>query len=119
MRNVRNLAMLAQQEKNNMAKKVTKKETVKKTKAVKKPTFVVDISNANTVNDTVLAFAYAKQDAGLPITNDELVAIVIDAIDTFKDDIVPTCTVVVEKAKEVKKKLPWYKRFVKWLFRKK
>lgn len=80
-------------------------------KPVVKPAFVVDATNCFDGYDLLLAFAYAKQKAGLPITDDELDAIV--------DDNSVTIVIREEVERQIKPKKPWYKRFGNWLIGKK
>lgn len=87
-------------------------KNTKKTNKKVNPAFTVDISKCQDANDMLLAFAYAKQEAGLPITNEELDAIIDDNM------------IIVVLAKRIcdcncSKKKPWYKRFWNWLTRKK
>jgi len=87
-------------------KKMTKKNTFK-------PAYVVDITKCEDLFDMLLAFGKAKQQAGQPITNEELEAII--------DDNSVFVTVVHEcqcNCEAKPKKLPWYKRFWRWLTRK-
>jgi len=87
--------------------KTTKKTITKKTV---KPVYTVDISNCEDANDILLAFANAKQKAGLPITDEELECLINEN----------SVMIIVENVCEVKKKkLPWYKLFWNWVTRKK
>ena len=58
------------------------KKTTKKTKKVTKPAFIVDLTNVTTPSELYAAFGLAKQDAKLPITDDELMAIINVAVNT-------------------------------------
>lgn len=58
-----------------------KKTTKKVTKTVK-PAFIVDLTNVETPAELYAAFGLAKQDANLPMTDDELVSIVNIAVNT-------------------------------------
>ena len=93
-----------------------KKTTTKKTKKQTKPKYTVDLRGIETFNDIDVAFGLAKHKAGLPISNDELEAIVFDAYEMFG----PKITIVDCNCEcpTIKKK-PWYKRFWNWLFGKK
>ena len=56
-------------------------ETKKKVSKKIEPKFIVDLTNANTIDDVYLAFALAKHNAGLPINDAELTTIVGTAVD--------------------------------------
>lgn len=83
-----------------------KKNTTKKIK----PAYTVDITKCQDAFDVLCAFGKAKQKAGLPITDLELDAI----IDDNKIVMIIQDVCIMEK-----KKRPWYKRFWRWLTRKK
>jgi hypothetical protein len=86
-------------------------KTKKSTKKTFKPTYTVDITNCEDPFDVLVQFGLAKQNAGLPITDDELNAIIDDnAILVVIHDIT---------IKREDKKLPWYKRLWKKMFGKK
>lgn len=86
-------------------------KTKKSTKKTFKPTYTVDITNCEDPFDVLVQFGLAKQNAGLPITDDELNAIIDDnAILVVIHDII---------TKREDKKLPWYKRLWKKMFGKK
>lgn len=87
-------------------------KTVKKTKKNTKPAFVVDITECEDANDMLIEFGYTKQAAGLPITTDELEAIINEAID-FAEVCLTVNNVLFCEQKP--KKLPWYKRAWNWL----
>ena len=79
--------------------------------AKKKYSYVVDLDKIEVLSDIAPAFALAKHNAGLALTNDELADICTYMIDMFGPKIyVVNC--------ECKKKQPWYKRFWHWLTRK-
>ena len=101
-------------------------------KNTKKYTFVVDLTEAETAADMYDAFIEAKIQAGLPITEVEMIrakahiaSLMIDAI----DDVVTSVDANVQKIeddklvkdlvklidKHLNKKDPWYKRFWNWL----
>ena len=64
-------------------KKDTKK-IVKKTSKVEKefkPKFTVDLTTIKEPSDVYIAFAFAKQDAGLPISDTEMKAIIDKTVD--------------------------------------
>lgn len=58
------------------------KKTNKKITKTVKPAFIVDLTNVETPAELYAAFGLAKQDANLPMTDDELVSIVNIAINT-------------------------------------
>jgi hypothetical protein len=83
----------------------------KNVKKIIKPAYIVDAINCESPFDLLVAFGEAKQNAGLPITKDELEAI----IEANKEVIYIIDTVEVRCER---KKLPWYKRFWRWLTKK-
>lgn len=58
------------------------KKTNKKVTKTVKPAFIVDLTNVETPTELYAAFGLAKQDANLPMTDDELIAIVNIAVNT-------------------------------------
>ena len=85
---------------------------MKKTNKKTKYSYVVDITDCNTVNDVEVAFAIAKQKAGIPLSDSNLDAIINHTVEQVVDgiqDVVIVCDC------EKPKKLPWYKRFWNWL----
>lgn len=98
-------------------------KTTKKTK----PLYKVDLTQARDANDIFAQYGVTKVEAGVPIERFELDAIISsaielrDMIDNAMEQIVDFLTSIPEEATvEVKKKkLPWYKRFWRWLTRKK
>lgn len=91
---------------------------MKATKTVKKnkkftPIYTVDITECDDVFDVRLQFAKAKQKAGLAISDDELNAIVNEAICDFAEALL----LVGELCDDIDepKKQPWYKRFWNWI----
>ena len=101
------------------------KKSTKKTK----PTFVVDLTNATSVEDVKIAFVEAKVKAGVPITMNELLAYVRIGLDIATE--LQNCNVTIIESDELalkmlklikkyeNKKTPWYKRFWNWITRKK
>lgn len=79
-----------------------------------KPTYTVDYDSIETLDDIRLAFALGKHNAGLPLTDEELT----DIVEWSMDRVKPTICIVKCECNAAKKKLPWYKRFWKWLRRK-
>lgn len=86
---------------------------MKKTKEVK-PSYIVNVDDIEHLDDIACVFAMAKQDAGLPLTDKELIDIVEWAIGEFGTKIY-ICDM---KCPCIKKK-PWYKRLWNWITRKK
>ena len=124
--------------------KTTKKTTTKTTKKTK-PTFVVDLTNAESYKDVKIAFIAAKVNAGVAITKSELAFVISEAmttgalvvLDTMEEffakakvieadekqlkkfmEAVKELENPVEDEKPVEPKKPWYKRFWNWLTRK-
>lgn len=84
---------------------------MKKTKI--KPAYTVDLTDSYTLADTKAAFALGKHNANIPLTDEELVDLLVCVVNAVHD--VCICNV---KVYEVTKK-PWYKRFWNWITRKK
>ena len=93
-----------------------------------KPSYIVDITKCEDTLDMIVAIAYAKIDANVAITRDELDAvIVLSAYDLknfveatvvkFSEMIINTLNKCVEK-KEPKKKPNIFKRFWNWMTKK-
>lgn len=93
-----------------------------------KPSYIVDITKCEDTLDMIVAIAYAKIDANVAITRDELDAVrVLSAYDLknfveatadkFSEMIISTLNKCVEK-KEPKKKPNIFKRFWNWITKK-
>ena len=93
-----------------------------------KPSYIVDITKCEDTLDMIVAIAYAKTDANVAITRDELDAVIIlNAYDLknfveatavkFSEMIINTLNKCVEK-KEPKKKPNIFKRFWNWMTKK-
>lgn len=93
-----------------------------------KPSYIVDMTKCEDTLDMIVAIAYAKIDANVAITRDELDAVIIlnaydlkDYIeataDKFSEMIINTLNKCVEK-KEPKKKPNIFKRFWNWMTKK-
>ena len=110
------------------------KKTVKKTKTVKKPVFIVDMTKINTPKELCAEFGLAKQEAKLPITDLELEAIVEVAIGSTADALLDAMAnvpytkvnladgekIVFDSKGNVKIKKPnIFRRFWNWITRKK
>lgn len=61
---------------------MSKKNNIKKSF---KPAYIVDITWCNDSYDTALAFAYEKQRAGQPLSNDNIDTICFATVDAFGD----------------------------------
>ena len=79
-----------------------------------KPTYTVEYDEIQTLDDIRMVFALGKQDAGLPLADEELT----DIIEWFVERARPKMYIINCECQERKKKLPWYKRFWNWLRRK-
>lgn len=83
---------------------------MKKTIKNKKYSYIVDLRDIERLEDIAPTWAFAKQKAGLALTDDELAEICAYVYDTFGPKIT-----VVNMCNCPCKKLPWYKRFWRWL----
>ena len=119
-------------------KKDTKKTVKKTSKVVKefKPKFVVDLTNVTDPQDVCVEFAFAKQNAGLPLSEREFTALIDKTIDiTINGMLACSKAVFNEVAKTVEingdeklvfdskgqfkvKKPNIFKRFWNWITRK-
>ena len=105
---------------------------MKNTKAIK-PLFIADLTEAGTPEDVKFEFIRAKAKAGVKLTDNEIMWLVklgsnitIEVIDEHITKMKPIAqfdNVSKEKVDEIfkilTKKDPWYKRFWKWITRKK
>jgi len=105
---------------------------MKNTKAIK-PLFIVDLTEAETPEDIKFEFIRAKAKAGVKLTDNEIMWLVklgskitLEAIDESMAKMKPIAqfdNVSKEKVDKIfkilTKKEPWYKRFWKWITRKK
>ena len=82
-------------------------------KTNKKPAYIVDITDVNDVDAMRVAFALAKHNANIPLSDDELISII-----TYTINRMPEIHIYSVEYYEVTKK-PWYKRFWNWITRKK
>jgi hypothetical protein len=117
-------------------KKDTKKVT-KKTVKEFKPAFVADLTDAESMTDVYVAFGLAKQDAGLPISDVELDAIIDKTIEISVRELTKMSKEAFDKATHIVsitgdeklvfdadggfkvKKPNVFKRFWNWITRKK
>ena len=105
---------------------------MKNTKAIK-PLFIADLTEAETPEDVKFEFIRAKAKAGVKLTDNEIMWLVklgsnitIEVIDEHITKMKPIAqfdNVSKEKVDKIfkilTKKDPWYKRFWKWITRKK
>lgn len=94
-------------------------------KKMNKPEYFVDLTQVKGPEDVLVAFGIGKQASGKPISYDEMVAIIDHELDMFTDylheaGIVNKVNGVVEPLPRIVmcprcKKMPWYKRFWRWL----
>lgn len=93
-----------------------------------KPSYIIDITKCEDALDMIVAIAYAKVDANVAITRDELDAVIIlsaydlkdyvnEMADKYSEMIINTLNKCVEK-KEPKKKPNIFKRFWNWMTKK-
>ena len=97
---------------------MNKKNTTKKSI---KPAYTVDLSMCNDSDDLKMAMIFAKAEAKVPVSKDELEYMAMRIIKTSFDlkDVVNRALDDVEDfldilTKDCEKK-PWYKRFWNWL----
>ena len=110
------------------------KKTIKKTTKTVKPAFIVDMTEVNTPSELYAAFGLAKQDAKLPMTDEELTAIINITIATVLETIIKEFNklpckqfeitngekLVFDEKGNVKVKKPnIFRRFWNWITRKK
>ena len=84
---------------------------MKKTKEFK-PSYIVNLDEIKHLDDIECVFALAKHNAGLALTDDELISIV----EWVASAVRPKIYICDLRCKCEKK--PWYKRFWNWLRRK-
>lgn len=109
-------------------------KTNKTNKSIKKYNRIVDLTNAETYGDVYDAFVDAKVAAGEPITEQELIRVKGNVIDLMFNEVAGllddfdknTKYIEIQDDKLAKKfikiienyenkKLPWYKRFWRWI----
>lgn len=104
-----------------------------KTTKTSKPLFIADLTEAETPEDVKFEFIRAKAKAGVKLTDNEIMWLVklgsnltIEVIDEHLIKMKPIAqfdNVSKEKVDKIvkilTKKEPWYKRFWKWITRKK
>lgn len=79
-----------------------------------KPAYIVDLTNCETLQDVEFAFACEKFEAGIPLTEGNLDAIIDKTIEVTTAHM-PVITVC--ECKCVCKKTPWYKRVWNFLMK--
>lgn len=114
-----------------------KKETKKSSKKTKEPKFIVNLTDTEESIDTYAEFAFAKQRAGLPLTDAQLNAVIALTVNTVKDYIISQiASNIVNNGKSIEindgeklifdskgnvevKKPNIFKRFWNWITKKK
>lgn len=91
-------------------------KSTKKTK--KKLLYTVDLTKCEDLFDVTLAYAWARFEAGLALSREELSAIIEQAVIDFADHFDPKVIICTTQC-ECPKKKPWYKRLWNKLFGKK
>lgn len=81
-------------------------------KITTKPDYIVDVTKCETLDDVKLAFATAKKNAGVPLTDENIQAFIDNAISNIKPIV---CAAVIDVEIEEKKKPNIFKRFWNWL----
>lgn len=80
------------------------------------PKFIVNIDDIEHLNDIACVFALAKQNAGVPLSDYDVMSIVDYAIDGIKPKVY-IYNVECNCECPAPKRKPWYKRFWNWLTR--
>lgn len=95
----------------------TVKTTAKKTKKAAKPEYIVNLVDVKSGTEVYARFAEAKHNAGLPLTDEEMISIIDMAIEDFTNHLIDEGLICEENGAlypaEVVvciKKEPWYKR---------
>lgn len=93
-----------------------------------KPSYIVDITKCEDTLDMIVAIAYAKIDANVAITRDELNAVIVLSVYDLKNFVEATAVKFSEmvintlnkcaEKKEPKKKPNVFKRFWNWMTKK-
>lgn len=86
---------------------------MKNTKKTNKLLYTVDLTKCEDLFDVTLAYAHARHNAGLALSDEELDAIIEDAINKQPKII------ICDMHCECPKKQPWYKRLWNKIFGKK
>lgn len=86
---------------------------MKKISKKQKYSYIVDLRNIKTLSDIAPMWAFAKHEAGLALSDEEL----SDICAYVYDEFMPKITVVINEKCGCKccKNTPWYKRFWNWL----
>ena len=106
------------------------KKAIKKTAKVKRPKYVIDMTNAANMNDVIANFIGQKISNGMKLTDSDISTIMSIVTDIILKDLMPDdCSAIVKdggvyrkctaERVEVKAKKPWYKRAWNWITRKK
>lgn len=78
-----------------------------------KPSYIVDMDQIESLDEIAVAFALAKQEAKLPLDDEDVIAIAEFAASIARPDVR-----IYNVECVCKPRLPWYKRFWNWLTRK-
>ena len=104
------------------------KKAIKKTVKVKRPKYVIDMTNAANMNDVIANFIGQKISNGMKLTDSDISTIMSIVTDIILKDLMPEdCSAIVKdggvyrkctaERVEVKVKKPWYKRLWNWITR--
>lgn len=104
------------------------KKAIKKTAKVKRPKYVIDMTNAANMNDVIASFIGQKISNGMKLTDSDISTIMSIVTDIILKDLMPEdCSAIVKdggvyrkctaERVEVKAKKPWYKRLWNWITR--
>lgn len=104
------------------------KKAIKKTAKVKRPKYVIDMTNAANMNDVIANFIGQKISNGMKLTDSDISTIMSIVTDIILKDLMPEdCSAIVKdggvyrrctaERVEVKAKKPWYKRLWNWITR--
>lgn len=104
------------------------KKAIKKTAKVKRPKYVIDMTNAANMNDVIANFIGQKISNGMKLTDSDISTIMSIVTDIILKDLMPEdCSAIVKdggvyrkctaERVEVKAKKPWYKRIWNWITR--
>ena len=104
------------------------KKVVKKTVKVARPKYIIDMTNAENIDDITANFIGQKISNGMKLTDLDISTIVSIVTDAILKDLMPEdCSAIVKdggvyrkctaERVEVKAKKPWYKRVWNWITR--
>lgn len=104
------------------------KKAIKKTAKVKRPKYVIDMTNAANMNDVIANFIGQKISNGMKLTDSDISTIMSIVTDIILKDLMPEDRSAIVKdggvyrkctaeRVEAKVKKPWYKRLWNWITR--